>query len=638
MAYEVITRHFRTDAEARWSVFLDALEVPYLYAPRRFVTAAGEAFAPSFWLPEDRIWLVLSSEGRPGWWEAFVQTVGESGSGEEEELLRNAAAVQEEWRGSPLFVPTCKRPETAYHGCSQAGSEDLVTPGGEVLTWLRCQGCGRFVCSAYGKEPPCGCPEGADDDPRLDEAAHWAAQQEVGTADAAPGAASISFHLNVIMPVGALAAEPCEDGCRSLGNALRDELPAWVHHDLDPRFTTTCLQCPHPICDACGSRPATDAGEWCLHCAPVPALSKTRARQVLNDLAGQVGSAAGLPAREINTLLNRARQLRNRAQFTLYDLAEALTLAEAWTADPATIPRPASAAPLTEEELDGLEADALRPLLNSLAARLSGKTRMPIAHVQVMLNELMGVDQRGEADGEALREAVGQAQLWNSNPMALRVYVEGVEGVEPDGLPPVMSTRVLRTGITCSLCTGTIAAGETAGRLHVLQSWRGPRLGPLCGHCLRDRRTKPRPVDLLLRLFHGVLATGWAQLNAREAEALLQLLPREAPPGLVSGLEPAFCDALVVLRRAVDSGTAKELLPFLHARAVAEVLHTGALSDSVTRTGEVLGAVVQHFAEWDDPALLNPNGYRFQYEWREDMLRQTSGPTLLSRRPRRVFV
>ncbi|WP_228925329.1 hypothetical protein [Streptomyces sp. DH7] len=294
--------------------------------------------------------------------------------------------------------------------------------------------------------------------------------------------------------------------------------------------------------------------------------------------------------------------------------------------------------PLTEEELDGLEADALRPLLNSLAARLSGKTRMPIAHVQVKLNELMEVHQRGEADGEALREAVGQAQLWNSDPMALRVYVEGVEGVDPDGLPPVMSTRVLRTGITCSLCTGTIAAGESAGRLHVPQSWRGPRLGRLCGHRLHDRRTKPRPVDLVLRLFHGVLATGWAKLNAREAEGLLQLLPREAPPGLVSGLEPAFCDALVVLRRTVDSGSVKELLPFLHARAVAEVLHTGALSDTVTRTGKVLAAVVQHFAEWDDPALLNPGGYRFQYQWREDMLRQTPGPTLLSRRPRRVFV
>ncbi|MFI1185756.1 hypothetical protein [Streptomyces californicus] len=638
MAYEVVARSFRTEAEARWSVFLDALEVPYVYAPARFVTAAGEAFAPSFWLPEDRIWLVLSSGGPPGWWAPFVHTVRPAGPDGSAGLRRNAAVVREEWHGSPILVHTCAHPDAPYHGCPQTGSEDLIAPGGEVLTWLRCQGCGRFVCSAYGQTPPCGCGEGADDDPRLSEAAHWAAQQVIGSANDPPGTGGLSFHLNVIMPAGSGAAEPCEGGCRSLGDALRAELPDWVHHDLDPGFDTTCVRCPHPLCDACGRRPATDAGEGCLHCAPVTAMSKTRARQVLNDLAGQAGSAAGLPAREINTLLNRARRARSRADFTLHDLAEALTLAEKWAAAPATIPRPAPAAPLSEKELEDLEADALRPLLNSLAARLSGRSRMPIAHVQAMLNELMGVEQRGEADDEALREAVGHAQLWHRDPHALRAYTEGVEDVAPGALPPVMSTRVLRTGITCTLCTGTITAGETAGRLHIPQSWRGPRLGRLCGHCLTDRRTKPRPVDLVLRLFHGVLATGWARLNACEAEALLGLLPDVAPQNLAPGLETAFFDALVILRHAVESGAVEELVPFRPARAVAEVLRTGPVGDATTRSGEILAAVVEHFAEWDDPPLLNPDAYRFAYQCREDMLRQTPGPTLLSRRPHRVFV
>lgn len=638
MAYEVVTRYFRTETEARWSVFLDGLEVPYVYAPARFVTAGGEAFAPSFWLPEHRIWLVMaSSDGPPGWWTPFTQTVGASGPGGDAGLLRDATAVREEWHGLPLLALTCGHSETSYCGCPWPVSDVLVAPGGEVLMWLRCQGCGRFVCGAYGQVAPCGCTDGADHDPRLDEAAHWAEHEVVRAADSPAGATGSSFCLNVIMPVGAQAAEPCEDGCRSLGEVLRAELPAWVHHDLDPGFNTTCVQCPHQLCEACGRRPATDAGEWCPHCAPVPALSKTRARQILNDLAGQAGSAAGLPAREINTLLNRARRLRNRGEFTLHDLAEALTLVEEWTADPRTIPRPAGATALSEEELDDLEASALRPLLNTLAARLSGRSRMPIAHVQVMLNELMGVAQRGEADDEALREAVGHTQLWLSDPLALRKFTQGVEGVEADGLPPVMSTQVLRTGITCTLCTTTITAGETAGRLHIPQSWRGPRLGRLCGHCLRDRRTKPRPVDLVLRLFHGVLATASAQLNTREAEALLELVPHEAPLGLVSGLEPAFSDALVTLGQAVGPGAVKELR-FRPVRAVAEVLRAGPAGDTETKCGEVLAAVVQHFAEWDDPPLLSPAGYRFPFQWREDMLRQTPAPTLLSRRPHRVFV
>ncbi|MFI5905422.1 hypothetical protein [Streptomyces cyaneofuscatus] len=501
-------------------MFLDGLEVPYVYTPARFVTAAGEAFAPSFWLPEYRTWLMAASSDGPSpqWWASFTQTVGASGPGEDAGLLREATTVRKEWHGLPLLVPTCGHSDTSRCGCPWPASDILITPGGEVLMWLRCQGCNRFVCGAYGQVAPCGCPEGADSDPRLDEAAHWAEQEVVRAVDSPAGAEGSSYRLNVIMPMGAQAAEPCEH------------------------------------------RPAADTGDPCMHCAPAPALPKTRARQVLNDLAGQAGSAAGLPAREINTLLNRARQLRNRGEFTLHDLAEALTLAEEWTADPATIPRPAHATPLSEEELDDLEASALRPLLNTLAARLSGRSRMPIAHVQVMLNKFMGVAQRGEATDEELREAVEHAQLWNSDPLALRSYTEGVEGVEPDGLPPEMSTQVLRTGITCTLCTDTIAAGETAGRLHIPRGWRGPRLGKLCGHCLRDRRSKPRPVDLVLRLFHGVLATGSAQLNAREAETLRQLLPDEAPPSLASALEPAFREALVDLHIAVSSGASSNKL------------------------------------------------------------------------------
>jgi hypothetical protein len=46
---------FKSIAEARWAVFFDALEVPWLYEPRRFFTSRG-GYVPDFYLPAWNVW------------------------------------------------------------------------------------------------------------------------------------------------------------------------------------------------------------------------------------------------------------------------------------------------------------------------------------------------------------------------------------------------------------------------------------------------------------------------------------------------------------------------------------------------------------------------------------------------------
>jgi hypothetical protein len=77
MTYEVITTEFRTELHARWSVFFDHLEAPWLYEPATFHDSAGTPCTPAFWLPRERTWFDVELEGPPPWWARFAATAND---------------------------------------------------------------------------------------------------------------------------------------------------------------------------------------------------------------------------------------------------------------------------------------------------------------------------------------------------------------------------------------------------------------------------------------------------------------------------------------------------------------------------------------------------------------------------------
>lgn len=48
---------FRSRLEARWAVFFDQLDIPFVYEPQGYVLSNGRPYLPDFYLPECRTWV-----------------------------------------------------------------------------------------------------------------------------------------------------------------------------------------------------------------------------------------------------------------------------------------------------------------------------------------------------------------------------------------------------------------------------------------------------------------------------------------------------------------------------------------------------------------------------------------------------
>lgn len=48
---------FRSRTEARWAAFLTALDVEFIYEPRRYMLSTGETYLPDFWIKRFRAFL-----------------------------------------------------------------------------------------------------------------------------------------------------------------------------------------------------------------------------------------------------------------------------------------------------------------------------------------------------------------------------------------------------------------------------------------------------------------------------------------------------------------------------------------------------------------------------------------------------
>lgn len=56
---------FRSRMEARWAVFMDALNVPFAYEADAYALPDGTAYLPDFWLPQQEIFMEVKNPEAP---------------------------------------------------------------------------------------------------------------------------------------------------------------------------------------------------------------------------------------------------------------------------------------------------------------------------------------------------------------------------------------------------------------------------------------------------------------------------------------------------------------------------------------------------------------------------------------------
>ncbi|MFI9206298.1 hypothetical protein [Streptomyces sp. NPDC053048] len=657
MVHEVITARFRTELNARWSVFFDHLDVPYVYEPETFQAPDSTVCTPAFWLPRERLWFVCEADTPPPWWARFAAAVSNQGcvwdpwrDCDDEQFTDPAPfEVDEAWQGHALLclggIPDgyARSQERIDDGPWHRHDLGMYSEGDFPYRWTLCPECGMFGATfwGYAERLPCGC---IDDrvrhkvanaaDGRLLAAYLAAAHEHLGTAPQ-PSGLTVTREALACQEGANLATERCTQQCRSVGEQLRAELPDDAYVDgAAEDADALCGECPGFVCIQCGRRPSATAGAACRTCEPLPLLTYVRARQVLNDKAAEAGRAARRSAREINTLLNRATRVRHRGEASMEQLAQALTLVDRWIADPSQLPQTGTGhrPVLSEEELEALHGKELNQVLSQWVGPLAAATGERIPLLQLWLNDVMGVERRSEAGDEQLREGILHAQAWVQAPASYREHLRAAQAeVVPGGMPEPMRIRPARAESTCNLCTSPVGEGDMVGRLHAPAGRRFARMGWLCTHCLYDRRAKPRRLDVLLRIFHQTFSGDGVRLNAAEAEALLRWLLEALPPAEAD--QEAAQEAITALGHGIDNQETSLLLRYEPVQAVVRTLHQTAIPEAADPPNAVLNAVAQHLAEWRaNPQRLDPAHYPSRTAWRRAILEQTAQPTVLSQR------
>ncbi|UNZ21373.1 hypothetical protein [Streptomyces sp. 891-h] len=668
--YEVITSEFRSVLHARWSVFFDELDVPYLYEPMSFHASDGEEHVPAFWLPEQRIWFdaeETTADGRvPAVWARFaaavhgreltVDTPWEEDSDEDagqvgwavELAGQQPIVVGEEWQGRALLrlggLPFGSL-EAAWRGMNTGGEDS-------GYQWTLCPQCGCFGAEyiGYAERLPCQCLESRGErkvdnstDARLATAYRAAAMEPLGdTGEREAKEGRPVARQGLVKVAGAARAqELCTGWCRSVAEQMRAEFPAGAEIPADAE--ALCGECAGFVCTACGQGPAAAADGRCRQCDPVVMLSYNRTRVSLNNKAAQAGKQGKRSAYAINTLLNRATGAARRATATWPQLADAMTLVDRWIDNPALIPpdgpdrRRQALRELTEAHLAQLDAQALRDVIADAVGPLAAATGQSIPAVQMTLNYAMGVDQRKQADEEQLRDGVRRVQEWMATPGAYHVYLGDAESAATSPPSTLRRSRTAPADSACGLCAGPIAAGEQVGVPHAPPQRGFAAPSWLCAHCLHERRSKPRRVDVLLRIFH-LTFRGWAvRLNQTEAECLLRWLLEVTLPDSSARLREAFDD----LEAIIDAPASVPEMPVRY-HGVHACMATLALTpaDSLSTHEEtVLRAAEHHISEWrTNPAGLDPDCFGSRTQWRRAILQQTDVPSVLSERGGPFFV
>ena len=477
MKYEVVNVQFRTELDARWSVFFDYLQVPWAYQSVTFRDAAGRPCTPPFWLPRERIWFHPGpDEDVPDWWGYFACAA--CGNTSELEMLQAGAEeagepgldpslmveVGEEWRGETVMDPTGAIPD-GYGSSDKFNGpwrnhhpQGMSTDWDESYQWTICPKCDYFGAEywGYAERLACACMNGPEyrkeangGDERLMAAYRAAAEARFLDPGDQPGPGRrprpVVRQALVYQEGAALAEQRCVGHCYSMAEQLRAELPeAIAPYAVDKEADPLCGACPGFVCSQCSQEPAAAAGGACRSCEPLTLLTYDRGRELLNDNLTDLARLKKEPMRAVNPAANHGMGVRRRYEASLAQIGIGLNLADQWLADPDSLQL--SHPVLTEDVIQGLDAQQLR---SEIAMRIGPLCRAlrgeQPAYVQMRINKSMGVKSRAEATEEQLRTGLRQVLAWMKepdlffNPLPAQRATDPSqqeEGVQPGTCPP----------------------------------------------------------------------------------------------------------------------------------------------------------------------------------------------------------
>lgn len=137
---------FRSRIEARWAVFFEALEIPWLYEPEGFELPSGK-YLPDFSLPRQKIWV----EVKGGDFHGPTIHLNELALASEQRVLLVAGSI-------PIFPKGETFPEnelgqdwaTLYFPSQDNESDD-------PWYWCRCIHCGEYGVQFQGRSERIEC-------------------------------------------------------------------------------------------------------------------------------------------------------------------------------------------------------------------------------------------------------------------------------------------------------------------------------------------------------------------------------------------------------------------------------------------------------------------------------------------------
>ena len=135
---------FRSRLEARWAVFMDAMNVPYEYEKEAF-DLDGLHYLPDFWLPKRKAWLEIKPEHPT--------------REEEEKAMRLC-----QFTGATVFILFSKLQDPWQRDELDTGeSAHMWSDGGYDFSyfWCECPHCGRCDLQYLGRAEriDCSCPK-----------------------------------------------------------------------------------------------------------------------------------------------------------------------------------------------------------------------------------------------------------------------------------------------------------------------------------------------------------------------------------------------------------------------------------------------------------------------------------------------
>ncbi|KUF17368.1 hypothetical protein [Streptomyces silvensis] len=253
--------------------------------------------------------------------------------------------------------------------------------------------------------------------------------------------------------------------------------------------------------------------------------------------------------------------------------------------------------------------------------------------------ELLHLPRLQDADDHDVREVLRELRFSAQEGRgAFRKRLKRVTAVpRPGGIGRLPRPRTVKPSAVeglCGLCGDPYQAGDLIGRLPTPPYPFVP-MGWLCWHCLVQRRQQPQRRDVLLRIFHSLMAGDGVGFNGHECAVLWQWLTEtpETASGKAWAADPLE-STLTRLQAASREDKPVVWLATQAAHTIVAVLHEAATVErTAAKESEVLRALVQHLAEWNtNPGELKRSAYGTGFRYRQQTVAATAYPTTLSAR------